>query len=103
VRLVQGRFGAHAVGDVLDLGDEVERGTGRVVDERAAQENPDDLHVFAQVPLFHLVGFDFAAQHPLELAQVGVEIVGEGDVLECQRQQFGLIVADKAAQRSVDL
>ena len=69
---------------------------------RGGETNPHDVPVFGVVALVHLIAADLAVQQPARLVDVGVEIVGMGDVLERQRDQLMLWVSDDRAQCLVD-
>jgi hypothetical protein len=92
-----------ALGDVLDLADEVQRPLLLVGGERDREERPDHAAVRVQVALVHLVGRAATRQDVLHERQVRVEVVGVGDRLERDLQQLVLGVADELAQRLVDL
>ncbi len=92
-----------ALGDVLDLGDEIERVAIPVMDEGNAQHDGHMAAVLVEITFLHLVGQDFAGQQLLDKVQVLGQVVGMGDVLEIGRQQFSLGMADHVAQGVVDL
>jgi hypothetical protein len=95
--------GLTALGDVLDLGDEVQRVAVLVAHERDAEQDPDDAAVLAEVPLLHPVARPLAGDRLLQVGEVGVEIVGMRDVLERQVEQLVLGVADDLAEGGVHL
>ena len=105
-RLVAGAsqvlFGPLPGRDVIDQGDEVDRLAGPVPHQRDAQDDPDDLAVLVDVPLFHLERCDPSVEHSAGLQEVGLEVVGVGELLEGRGQQLFLGVADDFAQRAVD-
>ena len=84
--LAQRVLGAAALGDVLDLRDEVERLAGVVAHERDRQQHPALLAVRAHVALLHPVAAPLARDHLAHELEVGLEVVGVGDVLEGQRR-----------------
>ena len=90
-----------ALGDVLDLGDEVQRLAFFVVHQRDAQENPHHLALLMEVALLHLVGAYLSVQHPAHLIKIRIEVVGVGYVLEGLVQQLHFSVAEHVAQGSV--
>ena len=100
--LAQRVLGAPALGDVLDLGDEVERLPGFVADERDRQQHPAVLAVGPHVALLHPVAAQLAGDDLAHQLEVGVEVVGVGDVLEGQPEQRPGVVADDLGQRAVD-
>src|SRR5436190_22488273 len=92
-----------ALGDVLDLGDEVQGPTVLVAHDRDRQQDPDDRTLLGEVALLHLVRRAVAVDELVDVGEVGVEVVGVGDVREGQFLQLVLAVADQVAQRAVDL
>ena len=54
------------------------------------------------IALLHLVGVDFAGDHPAQLRQLRFEILGVGDVLESVEEQLGGGVAEQIAEGLVD-
>ena len=93
---------ALALGDVLDLADEVERLAVLVAKERDRQQDPDRPPVGAEVALLHLVAGDLAGEHLPDLLEVGLEVVGMGDVLERLGEELALGVSGQVAERTVD-
>ena len=71
-----------ALGDVLDLADEVKRPAVLVGRERHREQHPDHAAVGVQVALVHLVGQAPAGEHVLHQREIVVEVVRVGDVLE---------------------
>jgi hypothetical protein len=92
-----------ALGEVLDLADEVERPAVFVGRERDRQQRPDHAPVGVDVALVHLVGRAAAGEHVVDQREVRVEVVGVREVLEREPQQLLLGVADELAQRLVDV
>ena len=60
----QALFGALAVGDVLNLEDEVDGGGQRVADHGHAQQHPDHVAALVVVALLHLVGRELPVEQP---------------------------------------
>ena len=61
------------------------------------------MAVLVEVALVYLVSVDFSCQHPPDILQVDIEIVRVADGLEIACQQFFRRIAEKAAQRRIDL
>ena len=87
--------------EVDDLGDEVDRGAERVAQEGDREVADQDAAVGAEVALGDPVGADLPGERLLEQAQVGVEVLGMGDVLEGLRDELVGVVAEHLAQRDV--
>lgn len=64
-----------ALGDVLDLRDEVQRLVLVVADERHAQQHPDQMAHRVSEPLFDLISLDLAVEELRELSRIDVDIV----------------------------
>ena len=64
-----------ALGDVLDLRDEVQRLAVVVADERDAQQHPDRVAPGVLVPLLDLIGWDAPVEQVQILRRVDVDIV----------------------------
>lgn len=88
--------------DVEDLGDEVLGLAGVVPHERHRQVAPHHAPVRAQVALEDPVAVDLPGQRPLELRQVGVEVVGVRDLLEGAGPEVVGLAAQHRARGSVD-
>ena len=102
-RAAEGLLGPLAGRDVLDLGDEVQGLVTRVAHQGGAQNDPDFVSALVNVAFLHLVRADFPREEPPQLAEVGGEVVGMGDRLEVDRQQFFLGIADDLAEGLIDL
>ena len=82
--------GVPALGDVLDLRDEVKWLARAVADERDGECGPHDGVVGPEVSLLQLVGGDLAGDEVSICSAPALQIVGMRDVVECSRQQLGL-------------
>jgi hypothetical protein len=71
-----------ALGDVLDDNDEVLRLSRGIAPERRGQVDPNRRAVLAQVPLFHRVSRDLSGEQLVLVLEVGLQVVGVGDVLK---------------------
>lgn len=91
------------VGDVLDLGDEVERRTFLVAHQRDREEDPDNPPGRREVTLLDLVGPDLAEDELIEVTQVEIQIIGVSDVLERHREELVLGIAGQLGDRGVHL
>ena len=101
--LADGPFGADPRAEVLDLRDEVHRLALRIADQGHAEQAPEHAALLVHVALFHLVGADPPGDQVLEVVQVGIQVVGVGEVHEIAVQQLFAAVAEHAAQFVVDL
>jgi hypothetical protein len=54
-----------------------------------------------EIAFFHLVVVDLAGQEFVEAGEVGVQVVGKGDVLKCAVQQLFRSAAHDPAERAV--
>ena len=88
--------------DVEDLGDEVPGLAGVVAHERHREVAPHHAPVRAQVALEDAVAVDLPGQRPLELRQVGVEVVGVRDLLEGGGPEVLGVAVQHRARSSVD-
>ena len=84
-------------------GDEVRRLALLVANQRDRQQHPYRCCGRGDVALFHLVAIDVSREKTPELVQVGIELIGVGDVLEGACQELGLGVSREPGQRLVDL
>ncbi len=91
------------LGDVLDLRDEMERLVLAVAGEGDVEVDPDDVAVLVMVALLHVVGGGAAFDEVVDVAEVGVEVLGVGEVLEGEAGEFLGLVTDDFAERAVDL
>ena len=89
--------------DVLRLRDKLERLTDIVMRAGHAEQNPDALPVFAEVPFLYAEGGKILGQHPTEEGEVGFKVVGVSDVLEGPLEQFLLGVSGDLTEGVVDL
>ena len=91
-----------ALGDVLDLGDEVQRAALAVAYERDGEHRRDDVPAGVEVAALHLVVADLSGEQLADVLDVGGEVVGVGDVLERLGEQLLGGVAGDREQRLVD-
>ncbi len=96
-------LGDAAVGDVLNLEDEVDALAVRVARERDAPVHPDLVPVLVDVALLHLRGGGAALEQLADVGERGAQIVRVRDGQEVGRQQLRLRVAENLAQAAVDL
>ena len=61
------------------------------------------MPVLAEVAFLHAEGGEFAGEHPPDKLEVGVQIVGVGDVLKGLLEQLFLGVSGDLTKRVVDL
>src|SRR5919202_6303378 len=74
-------FRLPALGDVLDLGDEVEWIALRTSDKRNTQQGPHCVAVSVEEALIQVVLGDLAFYDSASISQTGCQIVGVGDLL----------------------
>ena len=91
-----------AVGDVHDLGDEVERDAVVVAQQRDRDVTPHHAAIGVQVALEQAVRRPVARQRLLEVLEVELEVVGVRDLVEGQRHERLGVVPEHVAQRLVD-
>ena len=77
-----------------------EPSSSRTIADR--QQHPDQLALARVVALLHLVGVDLPGHQRVDLGEVGVEVVGVGDLLEGQVDQLLFRVADDVGELLVD-
>ena len=92
-----------SVGDVLHLRHEIPSVAVSIANQGHRQLRPDRRPVTAQVALLQLVARDAAAEQLAEELDVGVEVVGMGDVVERPAGQLLGGVAENCAQRRIDV
>ena len=83
-----------ALGDVLDLGDKIEREPIGPPDKPDIEPCPDRPAILVDIALLHLVGLAAARQEVFHLVEIRVQVVGLGDRLEVAAAQFGFAVAE---------
>jgi hypothetical protein len=79
-------LGLLALADVLDLADEVRRLTRLITHERDAQQRPHRPAGVVEISLFQLVVADLAGECLSDQLEVGIKVVGVGEILERLRQ-----------------
>ena len=91
------------LGDVLDLGDEVERLALRVSDEGNAQRSPHRVAIGVEEALLQVVPGELACHYPARISLTGRKIVRVGDLLPREGLQLFLGVPEYSAKRVVHL
>ncbi len=89
-------------GDVLDLGDQVQRLALQVAHQRNRERGGDDVPLGVEEALFDLVVADLPHQQALDVLHVHRQVVGVGDLLGGLREQFLGAVAGDLQERLVD-
>src|SRR5215208_6415772 len=92
-----------ALGDVLDLGDEVEGFALRISDEGNAQRSPHRVAVGEEKALLQVVPGELAFHNPARISRTGCQIVRVGDLLPRESLQLFLGVPEYFAKRAVHL
>jgi hypothetical protein len=100
--VARGVLGPPAPRDVLDDGDEVLGGPVRVAHQGHSQVDPEDRAILVEIALLQRVARDLAVQHLAHAREIGVEVVGMGDVLEGLGEQLFARVAELFAEPRVD-
>ena len=101
--LAQSLLGLPALGDVLDLCDEVERLACGVPYDLVAQSDPHDAAVGADVALLDALVPLLSLQLPAAALEVRGEIVRMGDIREREPAELLGRIAEQLAQRLVDV
>ena len=102
-RLVGERLGRLLLGgDVLDLGDEVQRLVVVVAHEPRRHRRPDDVPVGVQVALLGVRPVAAAGEHPLEHRPAVGEVVRVGELRPAEQLQLLARAAEHVAERGVD-
>ena len=91
-----------AVGDVLDLAEQVADRPVAVVDRRDVQRDPDRVSLRVHVALLGPVAVALAIDQVAEGVEIGVDVVGVGDLAEGLAEQLMLRVAGELAEGAVD-
>ena len=91
-----------AFGDVLNLGDEVQRPPIGVSDQRDADRNQHGMSARVQVPLLGCEGRSVARKQSAFQSGVRSDVVGMRNAFMRQTDQLLASVADKGAERVVD-
>src|SRR5215217_381251 len=92
-----------ALGDVLDLGDEVEWLALGIPDEGNAQRSPHRVAISVKKALLQMVPGELAFHNPARIIRTGSQIVGVGDLLSREGLQLFLGVPEYFAKRAVHL
>jgi hypothetical protein len=95
--------GRAGLGDVLDLGDEMQGLTLAIAGEGDVEVDPDDAAILVIVALLHVVGGGASLDEVAHVGEVGLEVLGMGEVLERALGQFRGGVTDDVAQGAVGL
>src|ERR687893_2155477 len=96
-------LGPLALGDVLDLGDEVERFALSIPDEGNAQRSPHRSAFSVEKALLQVVPGELAFHNPARISRTGCQIVRVSDLLPREGLQLFLGVAEYLAKRAVHL
>jgi hypothetical protein len=96
-------LGLLALGDVLDLGDEVERFALRTSDQGNAQRSPHCVAISVQKALLQVVPGELAFHNPARIGRTGCQIIGVDDLLPREGLQRFLAVPEYFAKRAVRL
>jgi hypothetical protein len=83
----QGEFGVFGFGDILDNGEEIAFASGGR-NEGRAEVAPGDGTVASEVAFFHLIGGDIAGDGTVQQIEIGIQIIGVGDILEGAGEEF---------------
>ena len=106
-RVVQGLVGEPlllplALGDVLDLGDQVDQLPPLVADRRDVDRGPDMVALGVQVPLLGPVAEALAGDDLAHRLDAGVDVIGVGDLSERGAEQPVRVVGEQLAEGGVD-
>src|SRR5215217_1621225 len=101
--LPEGTLELLALGDVLDLGDEVEGLALCVPYKRNAQRSPHRVAICVQKALIQMVPGDLAFHNPVRISRTGCQIVRVGDLLPREGLQLFFSVPEYLAKRAVHL
>src|SRR5215204_7506221 len=96
-------LGPLALGDILDLGDEVERLALSIPDEGNAQRSPHRVAVSVEKALLQVVPGELAFHNPARISRTGCQIVGVSNLLPREGLQLFLGVPEYFAKRAVHL
>src|SRR5258708_7951153 len=86
--MVQSLFGLFAIGDVLNLKDEVRCPGISVLSQRSAPEPPDLPARFVKIPFLHLTGANFTPEQVFEVGQSRTEVTRVKDIQVINRHQL---------------
>src|SRR5918993_3182730 len=92
-----------ALGDILDLGDEVEGLPLSISDEGNAQRSPHRVAFSVEKALVQVVLGKLAFHNPARISRTGCQIVGVGDLLPREGSQLFLGVPEYLAKGAVHL
>ena len=90
-----------ALGDVLDLADEVQRPVVEVAHDRRAHRDPHRVPVVVQVALLDLAVRDRAGEEPGHRLATHLTVVGMAQVEDRRGQQLGFASSEDLHQRAV--
>ncbi len=90
-----------ALGDVLDVGDEVERDPKSIAHERGAEQRGDDFAALVDVALFDLKRMRAAIDGAFHVFRAEPDVVRMGEVVDGAGEQLGLRIAEQRAERAV--
>ncbi len=87
--------------DILDDADEIVDGAVSFAHRGHAQSRPNDRAIFTQVALFNAVAVGFITEQASELHQIGLEVIGMGNVLEFFVNKLLSLIAKDLAQAPI--
>ena len=96
-------LGELALGDVLDLRDEVPRLAVHVADERRAEEAPHGMAALVPIALLEVVRLRAAAERRARALDRRRDVVRMRQHLESLLEHLGFVVAHHVAERAVHL
>ncbi len=83
------------IGDIDDLGDEIDRYTVIIADQMGFQHAPDHAPVFPEIAFLQMADRGLAVEDVLHHRAVSFHIVGMGDLTPVDRAQFLNVIADE--------
>ncbi|MCX7062528.1 MAG: hypothetical protein NTZ11_16770 [Gammaproteobacteria bacterium] len=102
LRLPQFPFAGATLGNVLNLGDEVQRPAQAVAHDCTIELSKDDGTILVDVALLHSVAFGPAVEQIPGMRKIGFQVVRMREFLKSQAQQLGFAEAEHGAERLVD-
>ena len=90
-------------GDVLHLRDKIERLAARAAHQRRVEHDPHHPSLLVDVALLALIRPDLTIEHAPHALHVRAQIVGVGDPLKVEFEEFCFGVSNDLAQRAIDL
>src|SRR6266550_3103436 len=95
--MMQSLFGLLAIGNVLNLEDQIGCPGMRILSQRSAPESPNLPSRFVKIPFLHLTGANFAPEQVFEVSQGRTEVTRVKDIQVVNRHQFLLGIPEKFA------